>query len=258
MPATETRGAVELAWSLQTGPGIEAALQGIALHAGRVSRRAAAHPWDLWRDGDRIHLTLRHETLATAPDDVLLQCGAALENIRIALSHAGAAHTVILAPLGDASSSVAMVQTTGLSRPNVEDDLLFEAIEHGEVVQRRGGISPALIGLLRHAARTEGAWLVPIGRCSRSDTSLNAVIGTLGSTRADWIRAGEALQRVTLHASVQGMRVRARHAPGRDFVVPRVGGGDIPDARGEPKVVARFETLRGEGSGPELAALSAH
>lgn len=247
-----------MAWSLQTGPGSAAALQGAVRVAGFGSPQGESPPWDLLADGDRLQLSLRHGTLASAPNDVLLRCGAAIENIRLALSHAGMAHAVSRAPLGDRSSVVAVVGMTGMAPPTVEDDLLFDAMARGEVQHRCGGISPALVGLLRHAARSEGAWLVPIGRCGRSDTSLSAVLGTPGSTRADWIRAGEALQRVTLHASVQGMRLRARQAPGPDFVVPRVGGGDISDARGEPKIVARFETVRGGGRVTDASRLPAH
>ncbi|HEX9564586.1 MAG TPA: hypothetical protein VF981_11470 [Gemmatimonadaceae bacterium] len=216
--------------------------------AERVARlrphEGASGAWDVVLGHGHLQMRLREgQRLAAMPDEQLLQCGAALENLRLALRYFGYAETARIAPDGDDAPTVARIDLTGARSTSPEDEFLYQALlpDAHTAGSQDGGLSPALIGLLRHAARCEGAWLEPVGGDLRFQRSpLHAVIGTPGAASADWIRAGEALQRVRLHASLQGFRVSVV-STSPPPTASRTGPASIPATRGEPKVVARFD-----------------
>jgi hypothetical protein len=190
--------------------------------------------------------------LQGAADETLIRCGAALTNIRLALRFHGYLERADLAPEGAQSKEVARITTLGTQEPSHEDRQLFCALESTDCAQwdLSAQISPAFIGLLRHAARREGAWLELIGGVTPGFQRwpLHAAIGTLGSDRVDWIRAGEALQRVALHASLHGLRVSV--VPGGWTSRPSLSPSPVTPfpSRGEAKVVARFDRMRDWGA----------
>jgi hypothetical protein len=206
---------------------------------------SAMSAWTLLAGRDELRVLLRGPAgNAIAPDEDLLACGAALENIRLTARHLGYETQVDLMPDGDLAPTVARVRLGGACTPTFEDEALFRAMEGGplRIAQPCRGISPALIGLLRHAARAEGAWLTPLGagtpRVQR--WPWHAVIGTSGDEPSAWVRVGEALQRVRLHASLQGWRTTVV-----SMIAPAMAAfRSVPATRREPRVVARFDGSR--------------
>lgn len=140
-------------------------------------------PWSVAREGDALVLRIEHlreELLSDrANREVLMACGAVLANLRIAAHHLGVDLTVDFWPHGEQGPTVARVTVGGAVTPGREDEALFEVLARGPRVASRaggGGVSPALVALLRHGARTEGGWLDFV-----SDDARREIVGDLES-----------------------------------------------------------------------------
>ena len=264
-------------------------------YAGRPVSWWRDLPWTVTRSGESLLLTLDHlrEELMIdrANRERVLACGAVIENLRLAAHHHGAELDVASWPEGVASSMVARLTLGAPLVARREEEALFGVLsrpDHPAVRDVGGAASPALLAVLRHAARSEGGWLDVVtddarrmlvadleseaevianaergarrilqsgdvasrgsarlvvgggptlaellatlganvqpssewttsrewtARGSTMDAPILAVLGAGDDTPVGWLRAGTALQRVLLHASVQGLRASFLNAP---------------------------------------------
>ena len=94
--------------------------------------------------------------------ELIMSCGAALQNIRLALRHYGYAGEVELFPDGIRGDLLARVRPGDRHAPSVLDDMLFAAIVNRHTNRERfHSLAPqaSLIPALRQAAEMEGAWI---------------------------------------------------------------------------------------------------
>ena len=283
-------------------------------------------PWSIVRGDDAIELRLtelREETLAdSANRELFMLCGAVAENVRLAASEGGFA-LVMDSVLDEDTGIVAKLRIDPSLVPSHEDSELLRATAPASTGHRqpkagaRGTLlSPALLALLRHAARSGGGWLEfvvddarremladleleastiadaergarrlmavrgiaaspgrarflvggrarlaemlsPLGgkvtvrhdctsgragriRAAVAEAPLLAVVGTQGDSPRDWLAAGRALQRVLLHASLQGLWVTFLNEP-IDNTLVRDALRSVLFADGVPHAVLRFD-----------------
>ncbi|GAA0997112.1 NAD(P)H nitroreductase [Acrocarpospora macrocephala] len=84
----------------------------------------------------------------------------------------------------------------------------------------------------RDYARGQG-WGNPDDQPMATDTGVVALLTTRSDTRADWLRAGQALQAVLLHAAAAGVAAAfhtqaLEHPQLRDFIRARLCSGEFP------------------------------
>lgn len=279
-------------------------------------------PWSVQRQGEGLVLRLEHlreELLADrANREILMACGAVLANLRITAHHLGYELDVELWPDGVDSPTVARIALGSPVTAGQEEEVLFDVLSRGPRAQSMGGgggISPALIALLRHGARTGGGWLDVVaddarreivgdlereavaisdaeqsarrllsarygsgvlgpqfalggapalgellvtlgasvqpsnewstGRAARMrgsaiEAPLLAVLGTGDDRPSGWLRSGAALQRVLLHASVQGLTATFLNEPLQHPLL-RDALRSVLFADGMPQAVVRFD-----------------
>ncbi len=147
-----------------------------------------------------------------------ISCGAALFNLRLAVTCSGAEPVTRLLPDPAQPRLLATVRLAGPHRPRARELDLCAAMwrRHSGQVPRTGfPLRPWLLAALAEAAALEGVALRPHGE--------EAVLATAGAGRADWLRAGQALERVLLlgtqHGVVSGPLHEALHTCARQ------GGG---------------------------------
>jgi nitroreductase len=241
--------------------------------------RLAAHRIDLWADR-------RRALPVNDPDDreLLISCGAALFNLRVAAAHHGLAAGVALLPDPAHPDLLARVQLAASPHPAAEG-ALFDAIPRRHTVRtqfRDEQPPPATLAALREAAAAEGArldvlddetrrhaaallvaegdtvqwanpawrrelasWMHPrsagdglavpalaapvaravVGTLDLGDPTaardralvehspVLAVLGTPGEGALDWLRAGQALQRLLLVAVGFGLQASYFNQP---------------------------------------------
>ncbi len=94
---------------------------------------------------------------------LIMSCGAALYNLRLALRNLGYAEHTDLLPDADNPDFLAKVTLTGTTRANLEEKQLFETIPHRHTNRQPFEDAPlpdALISSLQLAAKLEGAELL--------------------------------------------------------------------------------------------------
>ncbi|MFF4599249.1 hypothetical protein [Amycolatopsis sp. NPDC001319] len=189
----------------------------------------------------------------------LLDCGAALMNLRLAVKAQGCHPDVRLLPAATRPDLLAVVRPRGLEPVTPVDRSLVQAIR-----LRRGNCSPFSAALvppvvqreLRKAAELERAWLATIGDAqlprlceimfpdstdgtdgtdfAAAPGRLLVAVGSLHDTPLAQLQAGQAVQRVLLTAAVTGLS--AAHwsdtlTPARRRDLRRLlGGGMWPQA----------------------------
>lgn len=239
-------------------------------------------PWLFRVDGDRVHVLADPSRQLMAQDPsgraMLMSCGAALLNLRLAADHFGHSSDVTLFPVDGDATHVATVDLQGRRQPTAMGDELFAAIPHrhtnrmpyedrplpssvveamseaarqeqanfyvvnepserrrlvdlihdGDAVQsaqvmaetrewtavpdsRSDGIPVAALGPLPQQSSTPYRDLAPGRKISgrgfavfEHDPAL-AVLTTERDHPVDWVVAGQALQRVLLVATVEGL-----------------------------------------------------
>lgn len=306
-------------------------------YAGRPVSWWRDLPWTVTRGGDSLLLTLDHLQEAPLTDranrERVLACGAVIENLRLAAHHFGIELDVTYWPDSAAAHTVARLTLGAPVVPRREEEALFRVLsrpDHGEARDVDGAPSPALLAVLRHAARSEGGWLdvvadearrtlvadlaseaaviadaergarrillsadvamrgaarLPVGggptlgellatlganvqpsgewtaarasiaREYTMDAPVLAVLGAGDDTPMGWLRAGAALQRVLLHASVQGLRARFLNAPLLHPLL-RDAVRSILFAAGAPQAIIRFDfEATDAGRAPRLAGV---
>ncbi len=140
-----------------------------------VAPKASPHPGRYgempWRVVARDHalalyvVRLCEEGLSDAANaSILMGCGGAIENMRLAISHAGFCDEVAIFPRPHDGALVAMVRAGQPQSPRHEEEAIFRMIaEDADGRTSDGSIpprpTPALVALLRHAARTRGSWI---------------------------------------------------------------------------------------------------
>ena len=191
-----------------------------------------------------LHADLTRELPATDPDhrELLLGCGAALQNLRLAIRMLNVATDVRLLPDRQRPELLAELRPEGFARPTENDRLLARAITHRHTSRRPfldDPVPEALRGRLRDAARTEQAWMAIVP--SEQQAALRALLTSAHRTQladpsfvAEWQRwtgrvAGEPdgvpADSVGLRPQQQDLWIKrdfdARPAtdrlPGRDF-----------------------------------------
>ncbi len=94
--------------------------------------------------------------------ELVMSCGAALYNLRLALRSFGYTETTELFPNPNSQELLARVTLTGIGHPNKEDKRLFEALPHRHTHRGRFETKPldtALVNKLELAVSIEGAQL---------------------------------------------------------------------------------------------------
>ncbi|RFU37591.1 hypothetical protein DZF91_32055 [Actinomadura logoneensis] len=138
-----------------------------------------------------------------------LGCGAALVNLRLAAAQLGHGAVVRLLPDDDDPTLLARVRLVRARRTSRSDRLLYAATMRPNPVRRPGHRSlPNALFLhgLAEAARLEGVTFRLL-RATNGDNVRRAVLSTRGDGPRAWMRAGQALQRVLLDASVHSAAV---------------------------------------------------
>jgi nitroreductase len=121
-------------------------------------------PWLFRVDHNRVHVLADPSRQLTAQDPqgraLLMSCGAALLNLRLAAEHYGHTATLTLFPNELDQMHVATVDLHGHVRPTAMADELFAAIPHrhtNRMPYEDRPVPPAVIEALTEAARQEGA-----------------------------------------------------------------------------------------------------
>ena len=129
-----------------------------------------------------------------------ISCGAALFNLRLAVTCAGAEPVIRLLPDPAEPRLLATVRLAGPHRPRARELDLCAALwrrHSGHIPQTGPPLRPSLLAALAEAAALEGTALFPCGE--------EAVLATAANGRADWLRAGQALERLLLLATQHGV-----------------------------------------------------
>lgn len=140
-----------------------------------------------------------------------LGCGAALVNLRLAAAQLGRESVLRLLPDPGRPMLLATLRLCGPHRTTPIERALYAATMRSFPAHRpysdRRPPEPILIELAE-AARLEGATLRYVLGDSAAAT---AVVGTRGDSPAEWLRAGQALQRIMLHAAVRTVSASFRY-----------------------------------------------
>jgi Nitroreductase family len=125
-----------------------------------------AQPWLFGIDGDTIELYADRTRALPVIDpldrEMIISCGAALLNLRVALGHFGFRETLELIPSNVAPDLLARVHVTTNGTLSLEDESLFGAIPKRHTSRQRFSnrpLSPELMSALTEQAGKEGVWL---------------------------------------------------------------------------------------------------
>lgn len=187
-------------------------------------------PWKFTIGWDGLEITLDRSRVLPNVDpaarEMIMSCGAALQNIRIALRHCGFATKVELMPHASSPDVLARVRVGGPRVQSKLNDLLFDAI--GERHTNRAPfltepVEPRLIAAMRSAAQLEGAWLDEATEPKIRSAIANLVADAdrwqwmdraLRQELASWMRPNTSRARDGLPGYVFGMsNLVARFAP---------------------------------------------
>lgn len=146
---------------------------------------------------DPVRFRPRHDPVGRV---LHLSSGAALVNLRLAAAQLGYEAVVRLLPDVERPSVLASVRLAGRHRITREERLLYAAtLRPFAASGHAAGAGPplAVLNELGEAARLEGAALHPLP-AAQAAMAQRAVLTTAGDSPAEWLRAGQALQRVLL------------------------------------------------------------
>lgn len=147
---------------------------------------------------DPVRFRPRHDPVGRV---LHLSSGAALVNLRLAAAQLGYEAVVRLLPdMEQRPSVLASVRLAGRHRITREERLLYAATLRPFTTDGHpAGARPPLpvLNELGEAARLEGAALHPLP-AAQAAMAQRAVLATAGDSPAEWLRAGQALQRVLL------------------------------------------------------------
>jgi len=152
--------------------------------------------------------------------EMVIACGGAVFNLRMAMRHFGWREEVRAFPSPAEPDLVARVRIAGTAGENLRDHLLFGAITARHTNRRpfdRQPVRRQLVSELTGVARHEGAWAVEVGEAARSAVAelvaggdrVQMSDGGFRREWADWLRGGdpEQLDGVPCYALAhQGLR----------------------------------------------------
>src|SRR5215207_10430276 len=129
-----------------------------------------SQPWLFHTGGNavEIYADRRRRLPVVDPDDreLVMSCGAALYNLRLALSHFRVGHNVALQPVSQDSDLLVKVELTGgEAKRDAQLDEMFAAISNRHTCRHafdRTPIDELVIRSLREAAVAEGTWLIDV------------------------------------------------------------------------------------------------
>jgi len=234
----------------------------VAEAVGHAPSAGDTAPW--WFSTTATEFCVRADFERQLPvRDLLISCGAAAFTARVALRYLGREPRTQVLPAPDL---VAQLDFAGQGRPATE----FERALYDQVSLRRGfhgdfahwRLPAGLMSSLEQDAAREGARLTVLAddnqravllavldaanRVTRSapastgwggaEPGTNGIIAALTTAadeRADWVAAGQALQRVLLTAATHGVPVAMHSSPVefaslREFLRTELAGGDYP------------------------------
>lgn len=198
----------------------------------------SVHDLQAWRfrpSGEGIEVRADPARFRTMDDPrgrgLHLGCGAALVNLRLAAAQLGHGTVVRLLPVEDDPTLLARVRLVRGHRASRAERLLYAATMRPCPGRRHGVVgqpsAPFLNGLAE-AARLEGVTLHLLSAGAVGDVR-RAVLSTRGDGPGSWMRAGQALQRVLLDASVRSAAVSFMYevVDGQECR-PLLTPGDVP------------------------------
>ncbi|GAA2123753.1 hypothetical protein [Actinomadura napierensis] len=220
VPATVRSSSERLVVAATMGPTVH------DVHAWRF--RVVAELIELHADPDRFRPL--HDP---AGRGLHLASGAALVNLRLTAAQLGHEAVVRLLPDAGRPALLATVRLAGRHRVTREERLLCAAtLRPSPTAPSPSGTRPSMhvVNELREAARLEGAALHPLPPAP-GGVAQRAVLTTAGDSRAAWLRAGQALQRVLLSGTARSVSAsfsfEAAGVPGvREVTTP----GEVPQA----------------------------
>lgn len=171
-----------------------------------------------------------------------LSCGAALLNLRLAAAQIGREAVVRLLPDPHRPTLLATVRLARRRRVGRTERLLYAATLRpfpSHPPGDEGPPPPAVLSELAAAARLEGVRFMGLPA-----EGVSALLATSGNSPADWLRAGQALQRVLLSCAVLGVRASFLYE-----VVDVPDGTDGLQQGDVPQVLLRFGSAV-PGAGP--------
>ncbi|KES04323.1 hypothetical protein BU52_26295 [Streptomyces toyocaensis] len=250
-----------------------------------------SQPWLFVSDGDRgieVHADAGRRLPLADPHgrEMLISCGAALFNVRLAMRHLGFKPVVRDFPEPGDPSFLARVMWGAYAPPTGEEQRLYGALHRRHTVRGPLLADPLPAGLLdalRDHARAEGAELHVVGdpggrrrlaalvrageeaqhpdclpltgrdyaglaplfpappRRGQGRSGLVAILGTDRDDRRAWLRVGQALERVLLHAAAHDVMAAFHTQP-----------LEVPHLR------ARTRRTVGEGAFPQMILRLGH
>ncbi|WP_051712708.1 hypothetical protein [Spirillospora albida] len=162
-----------------------------------------------------------------------LSCGAAVVNLRLAAAQLGHEAVVRLLPDAGRPAVLAAVRLAGRHRITREERLLYAATLRPFPSMPSEGAPPPLpvLNELGEAARLEGATLHLLPESS-GGPSRRALLATRGDSPAEWVRAGQALQRILLSGAARSVSMAFRY--GREDLL---SGQDVAEPGQVPQVL---------------------
>ena len=125
-----------------------------------------AQPWTFNLRWNGLEIALDRSRVLPVADpaarEMIISCGAALQNLKIALRHFGFGAKVDILPHASAPDVLARVEVGGQRIRSRLNDLLFAAISERHTNRAPflpDPVPPRLIAAMRSAAELEGAWL---------------------------------------------------------------------------------------------------
>lgn len=137
----------------------------LTLYGSRAPSPCNVRPWEFHRDGDELELVADAGRAPAQGEaalrEVILSCGAALLNMRVALRHFGRRDDVQLLPEPGNLSVVARIRAGRPVHETPRDREMFYAIERRHTVHGTlsGTVTAHLIDMCRTEAQVYGAWL---------------------------------------------------------------------------------------------------
>ena len=210
-------------------------------------------PWSFNLRWDGLEIVLDRSRVLPVADpaarEMIISCGAALQNIRIALRHWGFAARVEILPHASNPDVLARVEVGGPRTPSRLNELLFAAIGERRTTRSPylpAPVSPRLIAALRSAAALEGA-----GLYQTTDAALR-------SAMADLIAEGDRRQWVDRKFRREFVAwLRPNRGPARDGLPGYVFGMSDIVARLAPAVMRMMPLGRARAKHDRALAVEA-
>ena len=165
------------------GPLTAAGLEQVLTAAMAAPSLHNSQPWSFSVNpaGITVHADLTRALPAADPDhrELLLACGAAVLNLRLAIRAQGVGTTVTLLPDPRDRTVVARIVPSGRQRTTAAESSLAAAIPHRHTNRRpmdATDLPPGVLEQLRDAARVESCWLAPLSTASTYEAGALVVL----------------------------------------------------------------------------------